>query len=518
MVTPKVSVIVPVYNSHAYLEECIDSVLHQSLQDFEIICIDDGSTDDSGLILKEYSTEHDCIKVLSQINKGVSNARNAGLKVAQGEYIFFLDSDDYIEPDTFKCLCQEMDNKVLDVVYFDTIAFGEEGIPQKDIDDKNKYYSVTHKYSSICSGVDFLYQLIDNQEFSCPVWKQMIRRELLNKNQIWFYDGIIHEDELFTVQTMLNAERVLYKACVFHHRRLRKNSIMSEKPGFNSVYGYFVSSKEIYKYITERGYSQEKLKKLFNRVRGVNTNARKQYSKLDEKEQKKQNLLPEEDKIMFQLTVSSYADILKQKDLSEKQLAELEKKAAELLQANTETVKKLNDTEGILAKVQETGRKQLAELEKKAAELLQANTETVKKLNDTEGILAKVQETGRKQLAELEKKVAELLQENAETTKKLSETEGILDKERETGRKRLAELEKKAAELLLANTETTKKLSEQKSRFDKESENNRKKIDALQKNENRLNRELNNVKTGWSFKTGRVITFVPRKIRDLFKK
>ena len=65
MVTPKVSVIVPVYNSHAYLEECIDSVLHQSLQDFEIICIDDGSTDDSGLILKEYSTEHDCIKVLS---------------------------------------------------------------------------------------------------------------------------------------------------------------------------------------------------------------------------------------------------------------------------------------------------------------------------------------------------------------------------------------------------------------------------------------------------------------------
>ena len=98
MRTPKVSVIIPVYNAQNYLSECIDSVLRQTMQDFEVICIDDGSSDDSYSILKKYEETDERVVLLSQTNQGVSAARNVGIDKTRGEYIYFLDSDDYIEP------------------------------------------------------------------------------------------------------------------------------------------------------------------------------------------------------------------------------------------------------------------------------------------------------------------------------------------------------------------------------------------------------------------------------------
>ena len=124
MSTPKVSVIIPVYNTQPWLRECLDSVLCQTLGDFEVICVDDGSTDQSGSILQDYAAKDSRFHILSQSNKGQSAARNAGLKVARGEYVYFLDSDDYIEPDLLETACQEMDSKNLDIVFFDNATPG----------------------------------------------------------------------------------------------------------------------------------------------------------------------------------------------------------------------------------------------------------------------------------------------------------------------------------------------------------------------------------------------------------
>lgn len=96
---PKISIIVPVYNVEKYLRKCIDSILNQTFKDFELILIDDGSTDESGKICDEYNLKDNRIKVIHKENGGLSSARNAGLDIAQGEYIGFVDSDDWIESD-----------------------------------------------------------------------------------------------------------------------------------------------------------------------------------------------------------------------------------------------------------------------------------------------------------------------------------------------------------------------------------------------------------------------------------
>ncbi len=99
---PKVSVIIPVYNVEAYLRQCLDSVVNQTLKDIEIICVDDGSTDGSAAILKEYATKDERIKILTQSNSGAGAARNAGIARATGEWITFCDADDWIEPDAIE--------------------------------------------------------------------------------------------------------------------------------------------------------------------------------------------------------------------------------------------------------------------------------------------------------------------------------------------------------------------------------------------------------------------------------
>ena len=116
---PVVSVIIPVYNVEKYLEECIDSVLAQTYQNIEIILVDDGSTDSSGLICDRYAEKNTNISVIHQKNSGLSAARNSGLNKANGDYIYFLDSDDYISADAIEKLFSIAENDKSDIVFFD---------------------------------------------------------------------------------------------------------------------------------------------------------------------------------------------------------------------------------------------------------------------------------------------------------------------------------------------------------------------------------------------------------------
>ena len=110
---PKVSVIIPVYNVEKYLRQCLDSVVNQTLKDIEIICIDDGSTDNSLNILKEYAQKDNRIKIISKKNGGLSSARNAGLKFATGEFVGFVDSDDYIERETYENAVEPLREEIM---------------------------------------------------------------------------------------------------------------------------------------------------------------------------------------------------------------------------------------------------------------------------------------------------------------------------------------------------------------------------------------------------------------------
>jgi len=116
---PKISVIIPIYNSEKYLKKCLDSVIKQTLKDIEIICIDDGSTDNSKEILREYAKKDKRIVILEQKNKYAGIARNNGIKIAKGEYIHFLDSDDWLRSkNAYKYLYKQMVKKNVDVIFF----------------------------------------------------------------------------------------------------------------------------------------------------------------------------------------------------------------------------------------------------------------------------------------------------------------------------------------------------------------------------------------------------------------
>ena len=219
---PLLSVVIPVYNVEKYLQECIDSVLGQTYTDYEIILVDDGSTDSSGRICDDYLTADTRIQVIHQENGGLSAARNTGLRAARGKFVYFLDSDDYIEACTLEHLTALAEAEQADVVFFDGFVFFDEC---KEDDSVSRY--VQKKQYTTKSGRTMLAELLDNDEYRTPVQLMLFRRSYLTEHSLWFLDGIIHEDELFTFLVYNADGRVAHCHEQLYARRIRPASIMT---------------------------------------------------------------------------------------------------------------------------------------------------------------------------------------------------------------------------------------------------------------------------------------------------
>ena len=217
-----ISVVIPVYNVEKYLAECIDSVITQTYTDYEIILVDDGATDLSGGMCDEYAESNTKIRVIHQENGGLSAARNTGLNAAKGDYIYFLDSDDYIEPHTLEYLVTLADQENSDFVFFDGYVFFDEC----EEDDSVSRYIRKETYQSAC-GRDMLYQLLCNDEYRTAVPLMMFRTDYLKKHDLYFLNGIIHEDELFTFQIYNANGKVAHCHEQLYARRIRPASIMT---------------------------------------------------------------------------------------------------------------------------------------------------------------------------------------------------------------------------------------------------------------------------------------------------
>ena len=236
----KVSVIVPVYNTQDYLNECIDSVLNQSLADFELICIDDGSTDASLEILKDYEKKDNRVQVFSQKNSGLAASRNAGLNVAQGEYVLFLDSDDYLKSDTLEKLYNQAIENNLDLVFFKIINFNNKTRKES----RSEYFDMKFLKDMVKDEV-FNWVQIKPRIFDISVTatSKLFKRELIA--DISFPEGLIFEDNLFFIKVILKANRAYFYDDYFYYRRIRPDSIT------NSYYSKFSDCIVIYDKIIE---------------------------------------------------------------------------------------------------------------------------------------------------------------------------------------------------------------------------------------------------------------------------
>lgn len=214
-----ISVVIPVYNVEEYLHECIDSVLRQTYANYEIILVDDGSTDSSGKICDEYA---DKATVIHQKNAGLSAARNAGFDASEGEYVYFLDSDDYILPETLEKVYSKALNDDADVVFFDAVSFadGDFSVKQNYI-RKNEY--------DTCSGIEMLEKLWKNGDYHSAVPLFFLKTGFLKENEIRFVNGILYEDMVYSYQVFCRAKKVSQCHEAFYFRRYRHSSIMTSK-------------------------------------------------------------------------------------------------------------------------------------------------------------------------------------------------------------------------------------------------------------------------------------------------
>lgn len=245
----KVSIIIPVYNVEKYLAECLTSILNQTLKDIEIICVNDGSTDRSAKILEAYKKSDSRIKVLHRKNGGQSSARNAGMKHACGKYVYFMDSDDRIRTDALQILYDESEKKELDVLYFEGISFWD--ISELRKRHRQMQYDCDRGglFLPVLSGCGMMTELVSRRKYLVSVCLQFIRKRLLDETGIKFYEGIVQEDNLFTFQVMMHADRTecLNKKLFF--RRIRKASTMTKKEDADNCRGYYICYLEILRYV-----------------------------------------------------------------------------------------------------------------------------------------------------------------------------------------------------------------------------------------------------------------------------
>ncbi|MCD2255879.1 glycosyltransferase [Agrilactobacillus fermenti] len=221
-----VSIIVPCYNVSSYISEAIDSLKAQNFQNKEVIFVDDGSTDQTVQIIQRKIHNLDYAQLIRQQNEGPSVARNTGLKIARGKYIYFFDSDDVLIDHMLDDCFNFAEANNLDVVHFNCKLYYEDMSVKASVGDQTEYFKNTlFKANKIYDSKSFC-ELFSRQA-RIPPWFFFIKREVLTENDIQFMPNILNEDELFTPELLINCQLIGFLEHDYLIHRMRANSIMT---------------------------------------------------------------------------------------------------------------------------------------------------------------------------------------------------------------------------------------------------------------------------------------------------
>lgn len=215
----KFSIIIPSFNAEKFIKQAIQSVYDQTYKNYEIIVVDDGSKDNTAKIIGQI--KNSSLKFIQSSNKGVSVARNIGLKNATGDYIVFLDSDDYIEPWTLETIANKLRRKPYIGVFvgmFNTVK-DEEGVSGCYSEYLNKRYINNKQNSQV---LDYFYKV----RLIFTVWRFIVRRDIIENNNLYFEEGLLHEDEDWVTRMLLLIDDFSLIEIPFYNYRIHKNSIM----------------------------------------------------------------------------------------------------------------------------------------------------------------------------------------------------------------------------------------------------------------------------------------------------
>ena len=240
---PKVSVIVPIYKVRDYIGECLESLLAQTLSDFEVVCIDDGSPDDSVAIARSIAGDDARFRFFEQENAGLSAARNHGMRVARGDYLMFLDSDDMLVAEALELLYLTAVADRLDYLDFTAHTFYESAHMRRILNED--YFEQRTDIEGVMTGPQLFTRYQELDEYCCPACFHFFSRALVEESGLTFVEGIIHEDELFSPLLIAGAKRASFLNRPLYLRRMRGESIMNTKRGLGNIESVLYVAREL---------------------------------------------------------------------------------------------------------------------------------------------------------------------------------------------------------------------------------------------------------------------------------
>jgi glycosyltransferase involved in cell wall biosynthesis len=240
---PKVTVIITIYNSEKYLSDSLNSIINQTLKEIEIICINDGSTDNSLKILNYYKKKDNRIIIFNQKNKGVNSARNLGLKNAKGEFILFFDSDDLLITEALEKLYNLGKYKNLDIIFFNLKFIFENNITE--IHFPNIFHKI-NSFKLIKSGKDIFLNMIKENKFILSPCLQFINHKFLLKNKIKFLKQIKYDDIIFFYNLILKINRTFETDEIFYLKKINEKFNKKTDKLIKKLNDYIISIKELF--------------------------------------------------------------------------------------------------------------------------------------------------------------------------------------------------------------------------------------------------------------------------------
>lgn len=264
--TPKVSIVVPIYNVERYLRQCLDSLVGQTLQDIEIICVNDGSKDSSPQIIDEYVKKDTRVKVITKENTGYGNSMNRGFDMATGEYIGIVESDDYADANMFENLYRTASENQLDVVKSGYYFYYS--VP-KERNEKVEIVSHVMANKTFYPAADFQsnMEMVEFYNIKPTIWSAIYRKDFIRENGIRFNEtpGASFQDASFNFKVMALAKRVqLVRDAYLHYRQDNENSSVNSK---GKVFCVCDEYEEMQRFLDTNPYNRDRLEKVCRRIK-----------------------------------------------------------------------------------------------------------------------------------------------------------------------------------------------------------------------------------------------------------
>lgn len=255
---PKITVVIPVYNTEKYLDKCLSSVVNQTFLDIKVIIVNDGSTDNSLEICKKYALKDSRITLINKANEGVSVARNIGIELAEGEWIYFLDSDDFLDLDTFEYLMKEVFSSNADIIQFGLRSYSNSTLIREKKPSSKKEYQNLKKF------------IHENELKPVSACLHFFNLKVIKQNNILFNTNLKHgEDMLFVYSMYCHAQKVLVLDKVFYNQVLSLNSASRKPIKIKVLFDSLLFLSELTKYVKENkleGEFNQELKNLSKRI------------------------------------------------------------------------------------------------------------------------------------------------------------------------------------------------------------------------------------------------------------